>query len=567
MSYNSPKRQAFNPLLTLVGLAMTVPAFFWLWATFLQPLQTLLTWSAQNINPVRSGDPQFVGSANFEAIFNDPSFSKTLQFTLLLIGGRLLAVVLVPPLLGWTLSRFGRGLRFTIRLLLTLPLVFFAPVITALSWRYAFNPALGLFQNTTALSRPEDAVATLQFIDFITSFGIACALGVFAYVVAFRPLGGEGARRGTRRGFIALWMASLALAVTTVLQSFTLVIATTNGGPANATRTIPFWFYQTSFVQFRFGTGAALSVLCLSVIATLGLLVGLYIILSNIALIDFKPRRFRVLGRSVAFLIMALLFVGALISILVNLLPVLWLYLTVQNATAPQILPLNQALLNTLLPPLQSIMLQLPILYLGALGIGALRPLGRYSSLLLLPFSPFLFMTMFLFSTVWYNTLRVAGMVSTTTAMGYSTGLLNVGALFILTLYFKGQTALWDRESYPGIGGFIRVVVLPSIPLVLLIVALAVGIGAQDVSWPMIINQTQGNQTTNVILLTASLTFVPGRNEFAALLTQFGLIFNAIYFVALLIFGTLYLDRLALGTPNTLRDALRQVEPPTEELQ
>ena len=37
--------------------------------------------------------------------------------------------------------------------------------------------------------------------------------------------------------------------------------------------------------------------------------------------------------------------------------------------------------------------IQLPIAYLGALGIGALRPLGRYSEWLLLPFSPWLFIT------------------------------------------------------------------------------------------------------------------------------------------------------------------------------
>jgi ABC-type sugar transport system permease subunit len=328
LTWQSPKRQPSNPVLIILGLALTLPAFGMLWASYIQPLQTMIIWSTQNVNPIRSGDAPSVGGANFQAIFENPALTQSLTFTLLIIGGRVLAVVLIPPLLGWTLSRFGRGLRFVVRLFIALPLVFFAPAITALSWRVALNPVIGLFPNQTAFANPTNAVRTLQLIDFLTSFGIACALGVYTYVVAFRPLGGEGTRRGTRRGFFAVWLTALALAVTTALQSLTFVYALTNGGPANATRALPFFFFQIAYQQFRFGLGAALGLLMLAVVLALGLIVGLYIILSNIGLISLRPMRFRVLGRSVAFLIMAVLFVGSLALVLLNLLPILWVYVT-----------------------------------------------------------------------------------------------------------------------------------------------------------------------------------------------------------------------------------------------
>ena len=59
-----------------------------------------------------------------------------------------------------------------------------------------------------------------------------------------------------------------------------------------------------------------------------------------------------------------------------------------------QAVPSERVWANTLVPPAMSIfLLQLPIAYLGALGIGALRPLGRWSEWLLLPFAPWLFIT------------------------------------------------------------------------------------------------------------------------------------------------------------------------------
>jgi ABC-type sugar transport system permease subunit len=548
---------------------MVVPALFLLWTSFIQPLQTMLAWSFQRVTGLTTDKAEFIGSVNFERLLNDPLFAKALTVTLLLIGGRVLVVAIVPPLLGWTLSRFGRGLRFTLRLFLMLPLVFFSPIITYLSWQLTFNPASGLFPNQAVLADAKQALGTLQQIDFLSSFGIACALGVIAYVMAFRPLGGTGARRGTRRGFFALWLTSLALAVTTTLQSSAALLLLTNGGPINTTLTLPLWFNRTAFVQFQFGLASALGVVLLGVIAVFGMIVGLYLIFSNVALIDVRPHRFKVLGRSVAFLILAFVFTAVLLAILVNLLPVLWVYLTGQNGSLPlpKDISLMQIILNTIQPSLLQLVLRLPLVYLAALGIGALRPLGRYSGLLLIPFTPFLFMTIYLLSPAWFNTLRTEGLVNTPQAIGTAAGLLNVGALFILTLYFKGQTALWDRENYPGLGGFLRVVILPSLPLFIAIFLGAAAIAVQDADWTYIVSTTPSNYTIWQWIMNTRNQYSANLDSIRALLTQVGMIFNMVYFVGLVLASAFYVDRLALGTPPALRDALARIDPPPNELQ
>ncbi|HRE27220.1 MAG TPA: hypothetical protein PK954_11345, partial [Anaerolineales bacterium] len=48
---------------------------------------------------------------------------------------------------------------------------------------------------------------------------------------------------------------------------------------------------------------------------------------------------------------------------------------------------------NTLVPPLVGLVIQWPLALLGGYAIGGLRPLGRHSLWLLVPFAPWLFVT------------------------------------------------------------------------------------------------------------------------------------------------------------------------------
>lgn len=54
-------------------------------------------------------------------------------------------------------------------------------------------------------------------------------------------------------------IAVLALCVVYTLKALDLILGLTGGGPANATQTLATYAYNKSFVQFNFGTGAAIS--------------------------------------------------------------------------------------------------------------------------------------------------------------------------------------------------------------------------------------------------------------------------------------------------------------------
>jgi multiple sugar transport system permease protein len=51
----------------------------------------------------------------------------------------------------------------------------------------------------------------------------------------------------------------LMLGVIYTLKVLDIILGLTQGGPANATQTIALMSYQRSFVEFKFGQGAALS--------------------------------------------------------------------------------------------------------------------------------------------------------------------------------------------------------------------------------------------------------------------------------------------------------------------
>lgn len=547
-------------LIILLGLLFTIPAFAWGIFSLVQPTIQTMQLSVQNYNPLRaSGPAQDVGLANFNSVFADPSFGNAARFTLLLIAGKLLAVSLVPPLIGWALARFGRGTHIAIRLLFCLPLALFAPLITYIAWSLIFNPSLMLMRQITQpspLVSPTNAPIALLLIDMLMTFGIALALGVIAYVTAFRPVREGEARHGGWKGFVVLWLIGAALAIGTTLQSLDPSFTLTAGGPGNSTATLPLQYYRTLFQNLRFGPAAVYSIVSLIILGILGLLVGGAVLFTNAALLDLKPQKPPRTGRALPFIVL-LLALFVMIAVLFAIFAPLQ-FASINGNSRPQGLlgdrPLDASLIGIAGPVLAGVLLQLPIIYLAALGIGALRPLGCASEALLLLFSPFLFVTIFPLSASWYIKTRELGILNSPQALALSSGLLNVGMLFILTLFFKGQTL--RQPSGSGFGGFIRWVIVPSLSLVLLLACVGVGIGLQDAYWPLIVTTERNTFTWTNVLRSSLGQFSTEVGPLGALLTQYTIRFFLLYLIPLVLFILFYLDRLVLGSRRDLREAL-----------
>lgn len=98
----------------------------------------------------------------------------------------------------------------------------------------------------------------------------------------------EAARVDRARRWARLWRVTLpllrrTLALTVILSvvgsmlAFDQFYIMTNGGPANQTLTVAYWIYDSSFVNFQLGYGAAMSVV-LTVILVLITALQLYLL-------------------------------------------------------------------------------------------------------------------------------------------------------------------------------------------------------------------------------------------------------------------------------------------------
>lgn len=412
------------------------------------------------------------------------------------------------------------------------------------------------------------APAALQIIHALTAAALGCGVGLVVYGWALRGAGGEGARPAeVARPAALVWGVSLLAALALSLQSFAPSFALTNGGPAGSTTTVALLQYQQGFQQLRFGLGAATGALQLAALGLLGLLAGALVIASGARLHVVSPAGppLRLAGphKLLAALLLAATLLAGLGVLAAGVgLPALGALTTAQKSAAEALRRdgplfaaeptdaayrrLDEALpeaplgANSVVPPLVAVLALLPAAYLGGLAIGGLRPLGRHSGWLLLPFSPWLFVGAGPLSVALYQSRMELGLIDTLPGLIPSVAGL-APMLFVLTLFFQGQERRWRTG-----GGFARTMLLPSLPLAGLLGGAAVLLTAQDLLWPLLISLSPEQYTAGVALVQLAAQFSADAPLLAAAVVRLG---QPLFLPALLALGALqllYLDRLAL---------------------
>jgi hypothetical protein len=224
----------------------------------------------------------------------------------------------------------------------------------------------------------------------------------------------------------------------------------------------------------------------------------------------------------------------------------LWPWLTrLPGGQAPPGVSTWSVLANTWLPPLVSTVVGVGLALLGGFGIGALRPLGRWSELLLLPFAPWLFVGVGPLAVAGVDHARAAGQVNTFVGL-IPPSWLAIPALVIFTLLFRGQRARWpDGPEEP----FVRAMLRPAWPLVALVGGATLLIRAQDLSWSYLMVQ-DAEHLTGPLLALQQLTELPAHDVSVGLVLPLGIVLA--FAVALGALQLLFLERLALrvGRPR-----------------
>jgi multiple sugar transport system permease protein len=249
---------------------------------------SLYQWQITQINT----DKPFVGLQNYVKLFTDPQVLNAVWNTIVYVVGSVGVELVLGFIIAAALFELTRGRKLANSLIL-LPMII-APVITALIWRYMFDPQFGLISQVLSLfgihggidflGNAKLALPSLMLVDiwqwtpFVILILHAGMLGIPEDQFEAARIDGAGRVRILR----SVVLPAIAPQILLVLlfrtmdtyRIFDTVYVLTRGGPGGATETIGLYTYQTGFSFFNMGYAMTLSVF---ILVTVGLISGFYL--------------------------------------------------------------------------------------------------------------------------------------------------------------------------------------------------------------------------------------------------------------------------------------------------
>jgi multiple sugar transport system permease protein len=271
-------RRTIQPYLLILP-SFLLAAFIILW-----PLKELIEIATHDVN--RFGQLRdFSGLANFAALAGDPDFIATIGRTVIWTVGVVVGtlIVSVPVSLILNDDFHGRGLA---RVLVMLPWAV-SLTMTAIVWRWALNGESGMLNSGLMDLGLIDT--NIQWLaQASTAFPMQIMIGVLVSIPFTSTifLGGlssisdelydaasiEGAGRWQQFRYITLPLLkpfiNIALVLNTiyVFNSFPIIWAMTQGGPANSTDIMVTYLYKLAFRWGKLGEASAVSLLMFAVL-------------------------------------------------------------------------------------------------------------------------------------------------------------------------------------------------------------------------------------------------------------------------------------------------------------
>ncbi|CAL9325081.1 carbohydrate ABC transporter permease [Streptomyces sp. SudanB182_2057] len=260
----------------LAQWGFVAPAVLFMLLFFGYPLVRNVVMSFQHYTPKTffTGEAPLNGFDNWSAVFQDALFGKALWHTLVFTAGSLLGQFCAGLALAVFFTR-RFPLNGVLRSLILLP--WLVPmVVSGIVWRRildqdtgvlnSFLDAVGLDGHTPWLTSPHMALLSVILVNIWIGipFNMVILYGGLQEVP--RELYEAAALDGASawRTFRSVTLPTLRPVITVVLvlgfmstvKILDLILALTDGGPADATQTLGTLTYQNSFVRLDFGAGA-----------------------------------------------------------------------------------------------------------------------------------------------------------------------------------------------------------------------------------------------------------------------------------------------------------------------
>ncbi len=277
------------------GFLYVLPALAFVTAFVLWPLAQLVYLSLTDTSLLGGGE--FVGFENYIKAFEDKSFWRALQFTLKY-------TVFITPLLmglGFALALLtapNRPVRQVTRAIIFMPVVI-GIGSSSLLWFWLFDQQVGLFNRILVdigiFAEPAVWFTKADMALVAVTISITwkvIGFGMLLFVAGIQSINGEigeaalidGGNYWQRVWYIILPLSLRIILLTTLISVIGSMLAfeqfyiMTGGNPRGQTFTSVYWIYQNSFISFKLGYGAALSIILTLIILVFS---SLQVILSN----------------------------------------------------------------------------------------------------------------------------------------------------------------------------------------------------------------------------------------------------------------------------------------------
>ncbi|AMX94136.1 sugar ABC transporter permease [Mesorhizobium sp. M7A.F.Ca.CA.002.10.1.1] len=271
-----------------IGLLYVAPAVALVVVFFLIPLG-MTAWMSLHNWPLM-GEHSFIGLGNYVAILRDTRFWNALRFTAYYTVIVTIAIFVV----AFPLALFVERPRPLTNLYRTM---FFMPAVVgfasaSLLWSWLLNVDSGLFSPAAydlgLIDRKFNLLATFQPAFWSIIAMVVWKVAGFTMIILMAGLQSipqdlqeaaviDGADPFARFRAITLPLMRRTLALALILSVAGSILAfdqfyiILRGGPRNQTLTAVYWIFNQSFVSFKLGYGAALSMVLLVILVALSL--------------------------------------------------------------------------------------------------------------------------------------------------------------------------------------------------------------------------------------------------------------------------------------------------------
>ncbi len=271
----------------ILGLLFILPSLIGFTVFFAVPAIRSIFISFTEWNLLR--DAEWVGLANYQEIFADERFWRSLTITLSYVLWNIPIQTVLAVVMALLMNRVSNWAIF--RSIMILPWLM-PNVIVASLFLWLLDPTLGIVNialEAVGIGKqgffglPDQAIATVAGVNIWRHMGYNAVL-LFAGLKTiptslYEAATVDGANASTRFFRITLPLLRPVLAfviITSVIGSFQIfdtIAVTTQGGPAGATRTIIFYIYQEVFERrISMGTATAASTVLFLILVTITLI-------------------------------------------------------------------------------------------------------------------------------------------------------------------------------------------------------------------------------------------------------------------------------------------------------